>query len=175
MVGRVEGFDPALLTRLVLGRELVRAQAVCVLGVAVERHREGEVLFRVAELHDAVLQHNHTQKIALAPAFPIKQQVPLEGEPTFLVGCVQFPLWRQRFTYSLVFFSIKATTVAFTTSDKSSDLQHGKGKKKTKKTQQHTTGFQMMTSQQNDVLRQNLERLSDERVEKAKQQVSNLM
>lgn len=98
MVGRVKGFDPALLTRLVLGGELVCAQSVGVLGVAVERHGEGEELLGVAELHGAVLQHDHAQKVPLTPTLPIKQQVPLEGKPTFLVGRVHFPLQQQTFT-----------------------------------------------------------------------------
>ena len=63
MVGREQGFEPALLGGLVLGGELVHAAAGHVR--LAPDHGEGEALVRLAELHAAALQHQHAQQLAL--------------------------------------------------------------------------------------------------------------
>lgn len=81
MVGRQQGFDPALLAGLVLSSKLIRPQA----RLAPDQ-REGELLLGLAQLDGATLQNNHSYQVTVGGPVLVEEQVPLEDEPALLIG-----------------------------------------------------------------------------------------
>ena len=88
MIGWQQGFDPALLTVLVLGSKLVRPQARL-----APHQREGELLFGLAQLDGAALQNNHPCQVPVGRPFLVEEEVPLEHTPALLIGSLYLTLW----------------------------------------------------------------------------------
>lgn len=89
MVGRQQGFDPALLTGLVLRSKLVRPQSR--LG---PNQREGKLLLGLTQLDGAALQNNQSSQVAVSRSVLIEKEVPLEHEPALLIGGLDLTLGR---------------------------------------------------------------------------------
>lgn len=81
MVGREEGFDPALLAGLVLGGKLVRAQARL-----APHQRKGKLLLRLAQLDCAALQNNDSDEVTVIRVVLVEEEVPLQNKPTLVIG-----------------------------------------------------------------------------------------
>lgn len=82
-----QGFDPALLTGLVLRGKLVRPQPRL-----APHQREGEVLLGLAQLDGAALQNNHSDQIPVGLPVFVEEEVPLQHEPALLIGSLDLTL-----------------------------------------------------------------------------------
>ena len=105
VVGRQQGFDPALLAGLVLGGELVGPQSR--LG---PHQREGELLLGLAQLDGAALENNHSYQVAVGRPVLVEEEVPLQHEPALLIGSLYLTLCDSRVSYWLI-YAISYTTV----------------------------------------------------------------
>lgn len=88
VVGWQQGFDPALLTGLVLGSELVGPQSRL-----APHQREGELLLGLAQLDGAALQNNHSCHVPVGRPVLVEEEVPLQHEPALLIGSLYLALW----------------------------------------------------------------------------------
>lgn len=91
VVGWQQGFDPALLTGLVLGSKLVRPQP----RLAPDQ-REGELLLGLAQLDGAALQDNHSYGVAVGRPVLVEEEVPLQHKPALLIGSLYLTLCDNR-------------------------------------------------------------------------------
>ena len=87
MVSCQQRFDPALLTGLVLSRELVGAQA------RLAPHQgEGKLLLGLTQLDGAALQNNDSNEVTVGGPVLVEEEVPLQDEPALLIRSVSFTL-----------------------------------------------------------------------------------
>lgn len=87
MVGRQQGFNPALLTGLVLGGKLIRPQSRL-----APHQREGKLLLGLAQLDSAALQDNHTRQVPVSGPVLVEEEVPLQHKPALLIGSLYLTL-----------------------------------------------------------------------------------
>lgn len=87
MVGRQQGFDPALLTGLVLCGELVRPQSRL-----TPHQREGELLLGLAQLDGAALQNNHSCQVPVSLPVLVEEEVSLQHAPALLIRSLDLTL-----------------------------------------------------------------------------------
>ncbi len=88
VVGWQQGFDPALLTGLILGSKLVRSQPRL-----APHQREGELLLGLAQLDGAALKNNHSCQVPVSRPVLVEEEVPLQHKPTLLIGSLYLTLW----------------------------------------------------------------------------------
>lgn len=99
VIGRQQGFDPALLTGLVVSGKLVRAQSWL-----TPHQREGKLLLGFTQLDGAALQNNHACEVAVCRPVLVEEKVALEHEPALLIGGLYLALWDIDAIYGLLTF-----------------------------------------------------------------------
>lgn len=87
VVGRQQGFDPALLTGLVLCSKLVGPEPRL-----APHQREGELLLRLAQLDGAALQNNHSRHVSVCRPLLVEEEVSLQHKPALLIGSFDLTL-----------------------------------------------------------------------------------
>lgn len=81
VVGRQQGFNPGLLTGLVLRGKLVRPKPRL-----APHQREGELLLGLAQLDGAALQNNEPDHVPVLRPILVEEDVSLQHAPALLIG-----------------------------------------------------------------------------------------